>query len=123
MGLPGQAQGISGRPRYTHTDVALNSTTRSAPSAARKASHTAGGIVPSCVGALENGSGVPQPRPPYWWSGAPFLGVLNLVGDQRSVRQRLFQQASAFSEVRSLRYPGLSYPAHKQEERTRGARR
>jgi hypothetical protein len=54
------------------------------------------GIVQSCVDALESGSGVPQPRPPYWGSGAPFLGVLNQVGDYRSVRQRLFQQASAF---------------------------
>jgi hypothetical protein len=63
VGLPGQAQGISGRPRYTHTDVALNSATRSVPSAARMANPTAGGIIQSYVGALENGSGASQPRP------------------------------------------------------------
>jgi hypothetical protein len=75
VGLPGQAQGISRRRRYTHTDVALNSATRSVPSAARMANPAARGIIQSCVGALENGSDAPT-EAPYWGSGAPFLGVL-----------------------------------------------
>ena len=65
VGLPEQVQGISGRRRYTHTNVALSIQRPDLPQCRSKGQRHRRGIVQSCVDSLESGSGVPQPRTPY----------------------------------------------------------